>query len=61
MKKVSYFRLECELIKQRMTKNSTTAIAKIGKNEDVSLKALRIIASVLKCNIQDLIVFEDEK
>lgn len=67
MKKISYYPLECELKKQRMTKTdlqkltllSTTTIAKIGKNEDISMKALRIIAEVLDCNIDQLITFDD--
>ena len=67
MKKLSYFPLECELKRQRMSKTelqkltqlSTTTIAKIKKNQDISLKALRIIASVLNCDINDLITFEN--
>lgn len=68
MKKISYYPLECLLIKKRINKQqlqeetglSSATIAKIKKNEDVSLESLRIIATVLECNIQDLITFEDE-
>jgi len=67
MKKISYYPLECELKKQRMTKTelqkltllSTTTIAKISKNKDISMKALRIIAEVLDCDIDKIITFED--
>lgn len=67
MKRLSYYPLECELKKHRMTKTelqdqtglSSTTIAKIAKNEDISLKALRTIAEVLDCNINDLITFDN--
>lgn len=67
MKKISYYPLECLLIKQRMNKSklqdytglSSTTIAKISKNQDISLKALRIIADVMDCNVNQLITSED--
>lgn len=67
MKKVSYYPLECELKKKRMSKTklqkltqlSTTTIAKINKNQDISMKALRIIADVLDCDINEMVTFED--
>ena len=67
MRKVSYYPLECELKKQRMSKTdlrketqlSTTTIAKIAKNQDISMKALRIIAEVLNCDVDKILTFED--
>jgi len=67
MKKISNYPLECLLIKKRMNKQqlqeetglSSATIAKIKKDEDISLETLRIIADVLECNIQDLVTFED--
>lgn len=67
MKKLSYYPLECELKRQRISKTrlqkltqlSTTTIAKISKNKDISLKALRIIASVLDCDVYEIITFDD--
>ena len=67
MKKISYYPLECLLIKKRMNKQqlqeetelSSARNAKIKKDEDISLETLRIIADVLECNFQDLVTFED--
>lgn len=67
MKKLSYLPLEIELKRQRMsktelqklTKLSTATIAKINKNQDISMKALRIIAEVLNCDIGELLTFND--
>lgn len=67
VKKLSYLPLEIELKKQRMsktdlqklTKLSTTTIAKINKNQNISLKALMIIAEVLNCDIDKLLTFND--
>ena len=67
MKSLSYYPLECELKKNRMTKAelqnqtglSSATIAKIGKNEDISLRALRIIAEILDCNIDNLVTFDN--
>ena len=44
---------------QKLTKLSTTTIAKINKNQDISMKALRIIAEVLNCDIGELLTFND--
>lgn len=68
MKKLSYYPLECELKRQRISKTelqklthlSTTTIAKIQKNQDISLKALRIIAETLKCDVNDMITFDND-
>lgn len=67
MKELSYLPLEIELKRQRMsktelqklTKLSTTTIAKINKNQNISMKALRIIAEVLNCDIGELLTFND--
>lgn len=67
MRKISYYPLECELKKQRMSKTdlqketqlSTTTIAKIAKNQDISMKALKLIAEVLNCDIDKILTFED--
>lgn len=67
MKKLSYYPLECELKRQRVSKTelqklthlSTTTIAKIQKNQDISLKALRIIAEKLNCDAKDMITFDN--
>ena len=66
MKKISYFPMECELKKHKMTKTklrkltklSSTTISKIAKDEEVSLYSLRKIAEILDCNINDLIEFK---
>ena len=39
---------------------STNAVAKLGKNESVSLDTLEKICSVLKCDIGDIMEFVDE-
>lgn len=44
---------------QRQTGLSSSTIAKIGKNMDISMNALRIIAEVLDCNIENLVTFEN--
>lgn len=67
MKEISYLPLECELKRQRMSKTelqkltqlSTTTIAKITKNQDISMKALKVIAEVLNCDINDMVTFND--
>lgn len=66
MKQLSYYPLECTLLKrkinktylQKKTKLSTTTIAKIKKNEPISLNTLMVIAGFLDCDIKDLISFE---
>lgn len=37
---------------------STNAIAKMGKNEAVSLETLEKICCALKCNIEDVVEFK---
>lgn len=67
MKKISYFPLECELKKHKMTKTklrkltklSSATISKISKDEEVSINSLRKIAEILDCNINDLIEFKN--
>ena len=67
MKKISYFPLECELKKHKMTKTklrkltklSSTTISKISKDEEVSINSLRKIAEILDCNRKDLIEFKN--
>ena len=44
---------------QKQTGLSSSTIAKIGKNKEISLNALRIIADVLDCNIDNLVTFEN--
>lgn len=65
MKMISYFPLECELKRQRMTKTqlikltklSSATISKISKNEDMSMRAIKKIAEVLDCNIENIVEF----
>lgn len=67
MKTISYLPLECELKKHRMTKTrlqkltklSSATISKISKNEDMSIAAIKKIAEILDCNIENIIEFED--
>ena len=67
MKTISYLPLECELKKHRMTKTrlrkltklSSATISKIAKNEEMSITAIKKIAEVLDCNIQNIIEFKD--
>lgn len=67
MKKLSYLPLECELKRQRMTKTqlknktklSSTTISKISKNEEMSINAIKKIAEVLDCDIQNIIEFNN--
>lgn len=40
---------------------STNAIAKLGKNEPVSMETLEKICSALKCDIGDIMEFVGEK
>lgn len=39
---------------------STNAIAKLGKNEDVSTEILGKICKVLECNIEDIVEYVSE-
>lgn len=69
MKEISYFPLECELKKRKMTKTrlkkltklSSTTISKIAKDEEISLNSLKKIAEVLDCDISNLVEFKTIK
>ncbi len=52
-------RLNKTQLKER-AKISTNAIAKLGKNEPVSMETLEKICSALKCNIGDIMEFVGE-
>ena len=68
---ISYNRLWKLLIDRNMNKSelrkqakiSTNAIAKMGKNESVSMDTMNKICKVLQCNIGDVMDFvtDDEK
>lgn len=68
---ISYNKLWKLLIDQNMNKSelrkqakiSTNAIAKMGKNESVSMDTMNKICKVLQCNIGDVMDFvtDDEK
>ena len=68
--KLSYNKLWKLLIDKGMTKTemrlkadiSTTTLAKLGKNETVSMEVLLKICKVLNCNVGDIMdVFNEEK
>lgn len=40
---------------------STRALAKLGKNEDVSTDVLRKICSVLNCSLSDIVEFTTDR
>ena len=62
---VSYSRLWKLLIDKNMNKSqlrdaagiSTNAVAKLGRNEAVSLDTLEKVCSALDCNIEDVLEF----
>lgn len=62
---VSYSKLWKLLVDKRMNKSqlreaagiSTNAVAKLGRNETVSLETLEKICAALDCNIEDVIEF----
>ena len=62
---ISYDNLWKLLIDKRLNKTqlkelagiSTNAVAKLGKNESVSLETLEKICKILKCNIGDIVEF----
>ncbi len=64
---VDYSKLWKLLIDKRMNKSqlrdaahiSTNAVAKLGKNETVSLDTLEKICSALHCRIEDVVDFID--
>ena len=51
---LSYNKLWKLLIDKGMTKTSTTTLAKLGKNETVSMEVLLKICKVLECNVGDI-------
>lgn len=63
---VSYAKLWKLLVDKRMNKSqlrdaagiSTNAVAKLGKNETVSLETLEKICFALNCNIEDVMEFD---
>lgn len=62
---VNYSKLWKLLIDKRMNKSqlrnaagiSTNAVAKMGRNETVSLETLEKICTALNCNIEDIMEF----
>ena len=66
---LSYNKLWKLLIDKGMTKTemrlkadiSTTTLAKMGKNENVSMEVLLRICKVLKCDISDIIEITDKE
>ena len=67
--KLSYNKLWKLLIDKGMTKTemrlkadiSTTTLAKMGKNETVSMEVLLRICKVLKCDISDIMEITNEE
>ena len=63
---VSYSKLWKLLVDKRMNKSqlreaagiSTNAVAKLGRNEPVSLETLEKICYALNCNIEDVMEFD---
>ena len=63
---ISYSKLWKLLIDKRMNKSqlrnaagiSTNAVAKLGRNETVSLETLEKICFALDCNIEDIMEFD---
>ena len=66
MMPVSYSKLWKLLVDKRMNKSqlrdaagiSTNAVAKLGRNETVSLETLEKICAALNCNIEDVMEFD---
>ena len=62
---ISYDKLWKSLIDKKMNKTqlketagiSTNAVAKLGRNESVSLDTLEKICKMLQCNIGDIVEF----
>ena len=60
---ISYNKLWKQLIDKKMTKTelrlaadiSTTTLAKLGKNETVSMDVMLRICKVLECKIEDIV------
>lgn len=65
---ISYNKLWKKMIDQNMNRTqlkekakiSTNAVAKLGKNESVSMETLDKICRVFKCNIGDVMEFVNE-
>lgn len=65
---ISYNKLWKQMIDHNLNKTqlkekariSTNAVAKLGKNEAVSMDTLEKICSALNCNIGDIMEFIDE-
>ena len=66
MMSVDYSNLWKLLVDKKMNKSqlrdaagiSTNAVAKLGRNEAVSLETLEKICSALNCNIEDVMKFD---
>lgn len=66
---ISYNKLWKQMIDHNLNKTqlkekariSTNSVAKLGKNEAVSMDTLEKICSALNCNIGDIMEFIDEK
>lgn len=66
---ISYNKLWKRMIDQNLNKTqlkekagiSTNAVAKLGKNEAVSMDTIEKICKALNCNIGDVMEFIDEK
>lgn len=66
MMSVSCSKLWKLLVDKRMNKSqlrdaagiSTNAVAKLGRNETVSLETLEKVCSALNCNIEDVMEFD---
>lgn len=66
MMPVNYSNLWKLLVDKKMNKSqlrdaagiSTNAVAKLGRNEAVSLETLEKICSALNCNIEDVMKFD---
>lgn len=65
---ISYNKLWKQMIDHNLNKTqlkekakiSTNAVAKLGKNEAVSMETLEKICSALNCNIGDIMEFVDK-
>mgnify|MGYP004725214459 CR=1 FL=1 len=56
--------IDCNMNKTKLrqkAKISTNAIAKLGRNEAVSMETLDKICKALECNIGDIVEFVSEK
>ncbi len=66
---ISYNKLWKKMIDQNLNKTqlkekagiSTNAVAKLGKNEAVSMDTIEKVCKALHCNIGDVMEFIDEK